>query len=121
MDDELDTLEIVLSLNSANWAPGELVGLTLVLTGMPENPWFTIVDTTATQITVRGWAWPYVTQFAIYDLRLSNNSPAIDAGFSDATVPATDRDGLPRVDDPTTTDTGVGTLTYIDIGAYEYQ
>jgi len=57
------------------------------------------------------------------DLHVSFESPCIDAGDSDA-VPegvATDLDGNPRfVDDPCTDDTGVGYLTFVDMGAYEF-
>jgi len=56
-------------------------------------------------------------------LRLSAGSPAIDAGWGDnyATVPATDILGNARMDDAATADTGVGTPTYVDMGAYERQ
>jgi hypothetical protein len=54
------------------------------------------------------------------DLRLGTGSPCIDAADGDA-APELDIDGNPRVDDPDTADTGVGTPTYADIGAYEHQ
>jgi hypothetical protein len=52
------------------------------------------------------------------DFRLQHNSPAIDAGWSDAT-PEVDIRGNPRVDHPLVPDTGGGPYTYYDIGAHE--
>jgi hypothetical protein len=52
-------------------------------------------------------------------LRLLPGSPCIDAADGDA-APATDIEGHTRYDDPDTTDSGVGTITYADIGAYEF-
>ena len=54
------------------------------------------------------------------DLHIGAGSPCIDAANGDV-APATDLDGNPREDDTTVTDTGTGTPTYTDIGAYEYQ
>ena len=58
------------------------------------------------------------------DLRLSANSPAIDAG-NNATVPnglTTDLVGNPRFyDDTDVPDTGNGTAPIVDMGAYEWQ
>ncbi len=58
------------------------------------------------------------------NLRISAFSPCIDAG-SNANAGSgntTDFAGAPRfVDDPGTTDTGVGPAPIVDIGAYEYQ
>jgi len=57
------------------------------------------------------------------DLRLSAGSPAIDAG-DNREVPVNgslDLDGEARfVDDPATTDTGIGAGPVVDMGAYEY-
>ncbi len=52
------------------------------------------------------------------DLHLGANSPAIDAADGDE-APATDLEGRVRWDDPAVIDTGVGTPTYVDMGAYE--
>jgi hypothetical protein len=58
------------------------------------------------------------------DLRLQGGSPCIDAGDSTA-VPVdvlTDLNGDPRfVDDPGTSDTGVGNPLVVEMGAYEFQ
>jgi len=54
------------------------------------------------------------------DLSINTNSPCIDAADSEYSPP-TDIVGNPRVDDPSTADTGVGDPSYADIGAYEFQ
>jgi predicted outer membrane repeat protein len=54
------------------------------------------------------------------DLHLLSGSAAIDAADGDA-APALDIEGNPRFDDPLVADTGIGAITYTDIGAYEYQ
>lgn len=54
------------------------------------------------------------------DYHLTAGSPAIDSANSSASgEPATDLDGLGRFDDPFTANTGSGTRTYDDRGAYE--
>jgi hypothetical protein len=53
-------------------------------------------------------------------LGLRAASPCIDSGFSDASVPATDILGNARFD-AKVKDTGKGVITWVDIGAYEYQ
>ncbi len=55
-------------------------------------------------------------------ITLNSGSPAIDSANADApNEPTTDIEGNPRVDDPFTTDSGVGTRSYDDRGAYEFQ
>ena len=57
------------------------------------------------------------------DLRLSGGSPCIDGADSVAYGfgPPVDLDGNDRAfDDPLTPDTGVGLLTFLDMGAYEF-
>jgi len=54
------------------------------------------------------------------DLHLNDGSPCIDAADGDA-APTFDMDGNARVDDPDTANTGVGAITYADMGAYEFQ
>lgn len=56
------------------------------------------------------------------DLRLANNSPAIDAGDNDAVSQITDLDGSARFyDDTAVADTGNGAAPIVDMGAYEKQ
>ena len=56
------------------------------------------------------------------DYHIIAGSPAIDSAFSDApSEPSSDIEGNPRIDDPATANTGAGTRTYDDRGAYEYQ
>ena len=56
------------------------------------------------------------------DYHLTAGSPAIDSANSDAPNETTlDIEGNARVDDPSTADSGVGTRTYDDRGAYEFQ
>jgi parallel beta-helix repeat protein len=63
------------------------------------------------------WADP-----AGHNFRLTTGSPAIDAANSAASGEQTaDAAGAARTDDPATADTGVGSRTYDDRGAYEYQ
>jgi Right handed beta helix region len=50
---------------------------------------------------------------------LAAGSPGIDAGTS-TDVPAKDRRGVDRFDDPATPNRGAGTKSYYDIGAYEF-
>ena len=55
-------------------------------------------------------------------ITLMAGSPAIDSANSNApNQPATDLDGKARVDIPGVVNTGAGTRTYDDRGAYEYQ
>jgi parallel beta-helix repeat protein len=56
------------------------------------------------------------------DFSLRAGSPAIDSADSGAPgQPALDAAGRPRVDDPSTTNSGVGVRSYDDRGAFEYQ
>ncbi|MBK7801800.1 MAG: VCBS repeat-containing protein [Chloracidobacterium sp.] len=65
---------------------------------------------------------PYLGTAAVGDYHVLSGSPAIDSADSDATgEPAFDLDGKPRIDDPIAANTGVGTRTYDDRGAFEYQ
>ena len=54
------------------------------------------------------------------DYRLQAGSPCIDAADGSA-APAADILGDPRDDDPATPNTGAGTPSYADMGAYEFQ
>ena len=53
------------------------------------------------------------------DFHLLRGSPCIDTADGDV-APATDIDGRPRFNDPSTSNTGVGTPAYTDMGAYEF-
>ena len=65
---------------------------------------------------------PVFVSPAIDDYRLGAGSPAIDSADSSAAGEQTfDLAGAPRVDDPATSDTGVGPRTFDDRGSYEYQ
>jgi parallel beta-helix repeat protein len=56
------------------------------------------------------------------DLRLTGRSPAIDAADSGAlSFRSLDHDEAAPVDDPVVADTGAGTPTWADLGAYEYR
>jgi len=63
---------------------------------------------------------PLFEDSVIYDFHITTGSPCIDAGTSDG-VPEFDFDGNCRYDDPNAEpNTGGGTDTYYDMGAYEY-
>jgi hypothetical protein len=53
------------------------------------------------------------------DFHLSAGSPCIDAANGDL-APEFDIEGTARVDDPDTTNTGIGTPDYVDMGAFEF-
>ena len=55
-----------------------------------------------------------------YGPRVGTATGNIDAAEGDA-APEFDKDGNGRFDDSATTNTGVGTPDYADMGAYEYQ
>jgi parallel beta-helix repeat protein len=64
---------------------------------------------------------PYVGAGIEGDYKLEPGSPAIDSANSNApSEPVTDIEGKPRVDDPSTVNTGAGVRIYDDRGAYEY-
>ncbi len=73
-------------------------------------------------VAVRPATAPYNVTVNVGDYHLTSGSPAIDSANADApNEPTTDIEGNPRVDDPFTTDSGVGTRSYDDRGAYEFQ
>jgi hypothetical protein len=65
---------------------------------------------------------PLFVSAASGDFHLKASSPCIDAGDNSApSLPVTDIDGDDRrIDDPTVTDTGNGTVPLVDMGADEY-
>ncbi|HEY3002858.1 MAG TPA: right-handed parallel beta-helix repeat-containing protein, partial [Kribbellaceae bacterium] len=64
---------------------------------------------------------PRYVDLAGRNLHLTSVSPAIDTGdATPAAWAAADRDGKAPVDDPTMTNTGAGSPSYGDLGAYEY-
>ncbi len=97
------------------WVPAIRIGLTR---------YRTVADFTAgTGLEANGLGVdPHFADVASHDLRLSANSPAIDA--ADATASGftqADRTGATPVDDPTVPDTGSGAPTFADLGALERQ
>jgi chitodextrinase len=65
---------------------------------------------------------PRWISWTLPNFRLQEGSPAIDSANSGASGESSaDADGNPRVDDPSTPNTGVGPRTYDDRGAYEFQ
>ena len=77
-----------------------------------------LADAAASGRRVDIWG-PGVTNLQT-DLHLQPGSPCIDGGDG-LTAPESDLDGLPRFDDPDTTNTGMGTPVYTDHGCYEFQ
>ena len=76
----------------------------------------------AAPIAQRPAAAPYNVAISVGDYHLTAGSPAIDSANSGASnQQATDIEGKPRIDDPATTDSGAGSRTYDDRGAYEFQ
>ena len=64
---------------------------------------------------------PKFTSAATADFRLMAGSPAIDCAMSStANWPATDASGGARMDDSRTANTGVGPVTYADLGPLEF-
>jgi parallel beta-helix repeat protein len=85
--------------------------------GLQANPLFTA----PAPIAERPPAPPYSMAINIGDYHITAGSPAIDSANANAPSEQTvDIEGNPRVDDPDVTDTGTGTRTYDDRGAYEY-
>jgi parallel beta-helix repeat protein len=86
--------------------------------GLQANPLFAA----PAPIAVRPHTAPYNVAINLGDYHLTAGSPAIDSANSDApNQPLTDIENNPRVDDPTVANSGTGTRTYDDRGAYEFQ
>lgn len=57
----------------------------------------------------------------VFDVRFQPGSPCIDSGDMDGAGVTVDLDGNPRlVDDPIASNTGSGSVSYADMGPYEY-
>jgi hypothetical protein len=64
---------------------------------------------------------PQFANLATRDLRLTGRSPAIDAADTALQAwQAVDRVGATPIDDPAVADTGLGPVTFADLGALEY-
>jgi cysteine-rich repeat protein len=114
----------VLSDATQSWDPGALAGLYVQVRCSVTRSWRLILDNDATSLRVwgRAVAVQHLGSYAIVDLRPTPDSDAIDAGMDPAgdLQVAEDLLGTPWTNDPDTADTGDGTPTYVDIGAYEY-
>jgi len=99
--------------NEANGAAHQLNSATSVTYCVVEGGWSGTGNKTGNPQFVGSGDHPYALT--------SPTSSAIDAGNSSGLwYPTTDILGNSRYDDPAVTDTGAGTITYADIGAYEY-
>ena len=86
--------------------------------GLEADPFFSA----PAAVAQRPAAAPFNVAVNVGDYYLTAGSPAIDSANADApNEPALDIEGNVRVDDPSTADNGVGTRTYDDRGAYEFQ
>ena len=110
---DADRAQTTLTDANATFRPGTLKGLCLnpYTAGASFYRHAEIADNTATSIIVWGKAeWAAAGKgYRIYDYRLRQDSPAINAGLATG-APATDLDGNPRP-----------AMGGIDIGAYETQ
>jgi len=86
--------------------------------GLEADPYFAA----PAPVAQRPPAAPYNVAVNTGNYHLTSGSPAIDSANSDApSEPLLDLDGNSRIDDPFTPDSGAGTRTYDDRGAYEFQ
>ena len=86
--------------------------------GLQANPFFVAAAPIAQHPPVA----PFNVTVNVGDYHLMSGSPAIDSANSNApNEPDLDLVGNARVDDPFTTNTGSGSRTYDDRGAYEFQ
>ena len=85
--------------------------------GLSGNPLFTA----PAPIAQRPAGAPFNMAVTVGDYRINTGSPAIDSANSDAPgEPTFDIQGFARVDIPAVANTGAGTRTYDDRGAYEF-
>lgn len=113
-----EAFQTVLTDGAASFGPMAFAGA-LVKPSHRDKRWLHVASSDEGSMRLwgdfTGWIWPGDT-YAVYDLRLSPQSPCIDAADDDY-APPLDLDGNPRVDYP-----GVGTGPDIsDLGAYECQ
>ena len=86
--------------------------------GLQANPLLAV----PAPIAQRPASAPFNVVVNVGDNHITTGSPAIDSANSDApNEPTLDIEGNARVDDPFITDSGAGTRTYDDRGAYEAQ
>ena len=86
--------------------------------GLQANPLFVA----PAPVAQRPASAPYNVAVNVGNYHLTTGSPAIDSANADApNEPALDIEGNARVDDLLIADTGAGTRTYDDRGAFEYQ
>jgi hypothetical protein len=114
----------VLSDATQSWDPSASAGLYVQVRRNVTLSWRLILDNDATSLRIwgRAVAVQHLGSYAIVDLRLGPSSEAIDAGMDPLGDPKVAEDllGIPWTKDLDTADTGDGTPTYVDIGAYEY-
>ena len=85
--------------------------------GLEANPLFVAPVSSVLRVT----GTVYLGSTTTGDYYLNPGSPVIDSANSDApSEPLTDINGNARIDDPAIVNTGAGTRTYDDRGAYEY-
>jgi formylglycine-generating enzyme required for sulfatase activity len=85
---------------------------------------YCVVGNAADTVTILGDCTSFTAvgdAFQVNDYRLRPASSCIDAGLGDADTPVNDLAGNARYDDPGMPNTGIGTPSYVDIGAYEFQ
>jgi len=117
-------MQTALAVDGTPWVPGELVGL-YVQPDVGDPRIYPIAANVEDMI----WVWGDLPTalgvadgdtFVLRDLRLGVGSPCIDAADGSA-APETDILGNPRMDDSDVIDSGGGSPTYADMGAYERQ
>ncbi len=108
-----DESSVATVVNSVIWGnPNEVMGNVDIRYSVIEGGWPGAGNIDADPLFVDAEGGNY---------RLSSSSPAIDAGDSTVSCARIDLDANPRfLDDPDTVDTGVGPLSFLDMGAYEF-
>jgi hypothetical protein len=106
---------------TASWSPGTL-RWAFVRPDAAIGTYYPIANNTATELYIWGNFGTYIvagSTYEIIDVRLSSDSPCIDAA-NGPEAPTLDLEGNARVDDPSTANTGLGP-PWADMGAYEFQ